>query len=49
MLKAFLLTLEDVERAIVVPKYGNAAKQLFRSSTSLAATLNQLILAVQHF
>lgn len=49
MLKALGIVLEDVEKVVGALKYGDEAKRLFRSSTTLAATLSQLILTVQNF
>uniref|UniRef100_A0A915DG22 Uncharacterized protein n=1 Tax=Ditylenchus dipsaci TaxID=166011 RepID=A0A915DG22_9BILA len=48
MLKALTETVRDLEKAYGTPKHGQEAKQLVRSSTTLAASLTQLIQAVQH-
>ena len=47
MLKALAETLIDLEKAYGAPKFGKEAKQLIRSSTTLAATLTQLIQTVR--
>ena len=47
MLRALIETVNDMEKAFDGAQYGQEAKQLVRSSTTLAATLNQLIQAVQ--
>lgn len=47
MLRALIDTVNDMEKAYDGQQYGQEAKQLVRSSTTLAATLNQLIQAVQ--
>jgi hypothetical protein len=47
MLRALIDTVNDMQKAYDGEQYGQEAKQLVRSSTTLAATLNQLIQAVQ--
>ena len=47
MLRALIDTVSDMEKAYDGQQYGQEAKQLVRSSTTLAATLNQLIQAIQ--
>uniref|UniRef100_A0AC34R2Z8 Uncharacterized protein n=1 Tax=Panagrolaimus sp. JU765 TaxID=591449 RepID=A0AC34R2Z8_9BILA len=47
MLRALIETIHDVEKAHGAEQYGEEAKQLVRSSTSLAASLTNLIHSVQ--
>ena len=47
MLRALTETVHDMQKAYKAEPYGEEAKQLVRSSTTLAATLNQLIHSVQ--
>ncbi|KAI1724671.1 hypothetical protein Ddc_05918 [Ditylenchus destructor] len=48
VLKALQETISDLEASYGAPRYGRESKQLIRTSTTLAATLTQLIQAVQH-
>ncbi|KAE9556417.1 hypothetical protein FO519_000302 [Halicephalobus sp. NKZ332] len=47
MLRALIETVHDMQKAYKAEPYGEEAKQLVRSSTTLAATLNQLIHSIQ--